>query len=107
MTTEFNNRREAFEKKFVIDAELQFKAEVRRNRLIGLWAADLLGKRNGEAEAYAADVVDIEYQRSDDRDVLGKIRTDLVDAGIDIPPQIIDQKLRSFLEMAFEELNLA
>jgi hypothetical protein len=61
MTTGMDDRRDTFEKKFVHDADLRFKAEARRNKLLGLWAAERLGKKNGEAEAYARDVVAADF----------------------------------------------
>ena len=53
----FTDRQKAFEEKFKHDQELQFRVEVRRNKLVGLWAAELLGKKGDEAEAYARDVI--------------------------------------------------
>lgn len=76
MTT-FDDRERAFEAKFAHDAEMQFRAEARRNRLLGLWAAGLLGKSGEEAEAYAREVIKSDFQEKGEEDVLRKIRTDL------------------------------
>ena len=73
----FNDREKAFEDKFAHDAEMQFKAEARRNKLLGLWAAELLGKSGDEAAAYAAEVVKADLQETGDEDVYRKVATDL------------------------------
>ena len=72
MTT-FDERENAFEAKFALDSELQFKAEARRNKLIGLWAADLLGKMGIEAEEYALDVIRSDFEQPGDDDVIRKL----------------------------------
>ena len=73
MTT-FDKREEGFEKKFAIDEELKFKANARRNRLLGLWAADKLGLSGAEADAYAKEVVVADFEEAGDDDVFRKIR---------------------------------
>lgn len=78
MTT-FDDRENAFENKFAHDAELQFKAEARRNKLLGLWAAGLLGKSGAEAEAYAKQVVAADFEEAGHEDVYRKIAGDLGD----------------------------
>ncbi|MFN4142464.1 DUF1476 domain-containing protein [Aestuariivirga sp.] len=75
MTT-FDKREEGFEKKFALDEELQFKAAARRNKLLGLWAAEKLGLSGAEAEAYAKTVVMADFQEAGDEDVFKKIRSD-------------------------------
>ncbi len=76
MTT-FDEREHAFENKFAHDEELQFKAEARRNKLVGLWAAEILGKTGAAADAYARDVVAIDIAEAGDADVFRKLSTDL------------------------------
>lgn len=78
MTT-FDDRENAFENKFAHDAELQFKAEARRNKLLGLWAAGLLGKSGAEAEAYAKEVIAADFEEAGHEDVYRKIAGDLGD----------------------------
>jgi hypothetical protein len=78
MTT-FDDRENAFEAKFAHDAEMQFKAEARRNKLLGLWAAGLMGKTGDEAEAYAREVIKADFQEAGDDDVVRKVKTDLGD----------------------------
>lgn len=78
MTT-FDDRENAFENKFAHDAEMQFKAEARRNKLLGLWAADLLGKSGDDANAYAKEVVKADFEEAGDEDVYRKVSGDLGD----------------------------
>ena len=78
MTT-FDDRQNAFENKFAHDADMQFKAEARRNKLLGLWAADLMGKTGDEASAYATEVVKSDFEEAGDEDVYRKVSGDLGD----------------------------
>ena len=75
----FDDRENAFENKFAHDAEMQFKAEARRNRLLGLWAAGLLGKDGDAANAYATEVVKSDFEEAGDEDVFRKVSGDLGD----------------------------
>ncbi|MGB6860375.1 MAG: DUF1476 domain-containing protein [Pseudolabrys sp.] len=81
MTTTFDKREEGFEKQFAHDEELRFKAMARRNNLLGLWAAGILGKSGPDAEAYAKEVVMADFE-SGDKDVAHKIIKDLEPKGI-------------------------
>jgi len=76
MTT-FNDREKGFENKFAHDAEMQFKAAARRNKLVGLWAASLLGKTGADAEAYAMEVVRADFAEHGHEDVYRKLSEDL------------------------------
>jgi hypothetical protein len=78
----FDKRQESFEKKFALDEEQKFKAEARRNRLLGLWAAEKLGKIGDDAAAYAKEVVSADFEEAGDGDVLRKVATDLADKGV-------------------------
>ena len=75
--SEMDKRGDSFEKKFAHDEELRFKAVARRNKLLGLWAAEKLGKAGADAEAYAREVVSADFEEAGDEDVFRKIRTDL------------------------------
>ncbi|MEL6424976.1 MAG: DUF1476 domain-containing protein [Pseudomonadota bacterium] len=75
----FEERGDAFEKKYAHDAEMQFKAEARRNKLLGLWAAELLGKSGDEADAYAREVIKSDFEEAGDEDVYRKVAGDLGD----------------------------
>ena len=75
----FDDRENAFENKFAHDAEMQFKAEARRNKLLGLWAADLMGKTGDDAAAYAKEVVKADFEEAGHEDVVRKVAGDLGD----------------------------
>ena len=75
----FDDRENAFENKYAHDAEMQFKAEARRNKLLGLWAAGLLGKSEEDAKTYAMDVVKADFEEAGDEDVYRKVAGDLGD----------------------------
>ena len=78
MTT-FDDRENAFENKYAHDAEMQFKAEARRNKLLGLWAATLLGKTGDDALEYAKEVVKSDFEEAGEEDVYRKVSGDLGD----------------------------
>lgn len=80
--TNMNERRDAFEKKFAHDEELKFKATARRNKLLGLWAAEKLGKTGEAAEAYAKEVIAADFEEAGDNDVFRKVRRDFDAAGV-------------------------
>jgi len=73
----FDDRENAFENKFAYDAETQFKIDARRNKLVGLWAAELLGKSGDEAAAYALEVIKSDFEEAGDEDVIRKVAADL------------------------------
>ncbi len=73
----FEDREHAFEAKFAHDAEMLFKAEARRNKLVGLWAADLLGKTGADAEAYAQEIIKSDFEEPGHEDVYRKLAGDL------------------------------
>jgi hypothetical protein len=76
MTT-FDDREHAFEAKFAHDEEMQFKAVARRNKLLGLWAAELMGKSADEADVYAREVVKADFEEAGHEDVVRKVAGDL------------------------------
>jgi hypothetical protein len=73
----FDKREEGFEKKFAHDEELRFKATARRNKLLGLWVAEKLGKTGADADAYAKSVVMSDFEEAGDDDVFRKVKADL------------------------------
>jgi hypothetical protein len=73
----FDDRERAFESKFAHDSEMQFRAEARRNKLLGLWAAELLGKTGDDAAAYAMSVVEADFEEAGVEDVVRKVAEDL------------------------------
>ena len=80
MTT-FNEREKGFEKKFEHDQDLQFRATARKNKLLGLWAAGLIGKSGADADAYAKEVVVADLEKPGDSDVIEKLMKDFAVAG--------------------------
>ncbi|KXO77819.1 DUF1476 domain-containing protein [Brucella anthropi] len=105
MTTGMDDRRDAFEKKFALDAELRFKAEARRNKLLGLWAADQLGKKDADAEAYAKEVVAADFEEAGDEDVFRKLRADFDAASVSVSDEAIREKMFAFLEEAVRQVK--
>ncbi len=75
--TSFEDRKNAFENRFAHDLEMQFRAEARRNRLLGLWAAEKMGKGDDDAAAYAREVVKADFEEAGDEDVFRKLSSDL------------------------------
>jgi hypothetical protein len=81
--TQFDDRERAFEAKFARDEEMQFRVLARRNRLLGEWAARLMGLSEVETEAYAKDVVRADFEEAGDEDFIRKVLCDLTGAGVD------------------------
>ena len=92
MTT-FDERERAFENMYARDQEMQFRVIARRNRLLGHWAAKLMGLTEVEAEAYAKDVVRADFEEAGDEDVIRKILGDLTSAGVDCDESRIREAL--------------
>lgn len=92
MTT-FDDRERAFENIYARDQEMQFRVLARRNRLLGAWAANLMGLTDVEAESYAKDVVRADFEEAGDEDVIRKILGDLTSAGVDIDETRIREAL--------------
>jgi hypothetical protein len=82
MTT-FDDREKAFEAKYARDEEMQFRIHARRNRLLGGWAARLMGLSEAEADAYAKDVIRADFEEAGDEDVIRKVLGDLTAAGVE------------------------
>jgi len=104
MTT-FDKREEAFEKKFVVDEELKFKAEARRNRLTGLWAATKLGLSGEAAATYAREVVAAEFSEGGDAAVIAKLKGDLAAKGIATSEDEIRSQMGEFLAQAIAQVK--
>ncbi|GIK79147.1 MAG: DUF1476 domain-containing protein [Pseudorhodoplanes sp.] len=102
MTT-FDKREEGFEKKFAHDEELKFKAYARRNKLLGLWAAEQLGKTGADAEAYAKQVVMADFEEAGDGDVVRKVVADLADKNV--TEQAIRAKMNELLAQAVAQIQ--
>src|ERR687893_127179 len=99
MTT-FDRRKDSFEAKFARDEELRFKATARRNRLLGLWAAERLGRTGEDAEGYAREVVRADFEEAGDRDVFRKIRQDFDAAGVQVSDHQIERAMEELMAQA-------
>lgn len=97
----FEDRKKAFEAKFAHDAELQFKVEARRNKMLGRWAAELLGKTGEAADKYAADVIREDFREPGEEDVFEKLANDL---GNRADEATIRGKMREYFETAKQEI---
>jgi hypothetical protein len=102
MATTFDKRKEGFEKQFAHDEELRFKAMARRNKMLGLWAADLLGKTGADAEAYAKEVVLADFEEAGDNDVVSKVVKDLAGKADE---QQVRAQMATFLAQAVEQVK--
>lgn len=96
----FEDRKNAFENKFAHDEELKFKIEARRNKLLGLWAAEILGK---DGDAYAKEVIASDFEEAGDEDVFNKVRADL---GDDVSDDDIREKMVWLLGVAEEQITI-
>ncbi|MCC6775445.1 MAG: DUF1476 domain-containing protein [Hyphomicrobiales bacterium] len=104
MTT-FDKREEGFEKKFAHDEELRFKATARRNRLLGLWAAEKLGLTGTAAETYAKEVVAADFEEAGDDDVVRKLRKDFDAKGVVESDHQIRRTMDELMAKAVEQIK--
>lgn len=101
----FDEREKGFEKKFAHDEELRFKAEARRNKMIGEWAAGKLGLAGSEVEDYVKAVRRADFEEAGDEDVVRKIAKDFADKGVGIADDEIRHQLSEFLAQAVSEIE--
>lgn len=101
----FDNRQKGFEGKFAHDQELQFKAGARRNKLLGLWAAGLMGKTEEEAAAYAKEVIKADFEEAGDDDVFRKVRADFDAAGVEQSDHQLRRQMDDLLAEAVTQLE--
>lgn len=103
----FDKREDGFEKAFAHNEELRFKANARRNKLLGLWAAEKLGLTGAEAEAYAKDVVVSDFEAPGDDDVFMKLRKDFDAKGVAQSDHQIRRTMTELMARAVEEIKQA
>jgi hypothetical protein len=96
----FDERKEGFERRFAVDEALSFKARARRNKLLGLWAAELTGKKDAATEAYANALVAAQVERDDDQALFESLRADLNTAGVEMSDHRIRRKMAETLAQA-------
>jgi hypothetical protein len=107
MTTTFDKREEGFEKKFAHDEELKFKAGARRNKLLGIWAAEKMGLSGAQAEAYAKEVVMADFEQPGDHDVFMKIRKDFDGKKIAMSDQDIRRTMDELMAQAIAQVKVS
>src|SRR5262245_46699150 len=101
----FDKREEGFERKFAFDEELKFKATARRNRLLGLWAAEKLGLSGPEAEAYAKEVIKADLAEAGDEDVFRKLRAEFDAKGVSQSDHQIRRTMQELMAKAVDQLR--
>lgn len=106
MTT-FDDREKAFENKFAHEAEKEFRITARRNRLLGLWAAERLGLTDAEAESYAKSVVQADFEETGDEDVIRKLIGDLLKGGVETSDIEVREMLARKAAEAREQIEKA
>lgn len=94
----FDDRKKGFEKKFIHDEEMQFKVNAKRNKYLGEWVAEKLGKKDQNKETYVQEVIKSDFAEPGDEDVFRKIQKDLKESGI----EILDQEIRDQMVSCFE-----
>ena len=104
MTT-FDKREEGFEKKYALDEEQKFKAEARRNKLLGLWAAEKLGMSDDAASSYAKDVIAAEFEEAGDADVVRKVMGDLTAKDVAITEAQVRAKMDELMAQAIVQVK--
>ena len=100
----FNDREKGEEARYAFNAEQKFKAEARRNKLLGIWVAELLGLSGDDAKAYAAEVVAADFEEAGDEDVFRKVAADLKAKNVTIADDVIRQKMAQLVAVANEQV---
>lgn len=103
--TAFEDRERAAEKKFVLEAEEEFKAEARRDKKLAFWAAELMGKNEADAENYVQQLIAADMEEPGDEDVFRKLRDDLKAAGVEMTDLALREKMNQFMNEARREIH--
>lgn len=101
----FDEREKGFERKFALDSEMEFKAVARRNKLLGLWAAQKMGLEGDAAESYAKEVVKADFQEAGDDDVLRKVKGDMEAKGLSFSEHQIRREMDELLAEARAQIK--
>lgn len=101
----FDEREKGFENKFKLDEELKFKASARRNRLLGEWAAGLMGLEGADVESYAKEVVKSDFEEPGDDDVLQKVLGDLQAKGVETSEHLVRKHMDELMEEAIHQVH--
>mgnify|MGYP000625065308 CR=1 FL=1 len=100
-----SDREKGFENKFAHEQENEFKATARRNKLLGLWAAGLMGIDGAEADAYAKSVVIADFEEAGDDDVFRKVRADLDAKNVELSDHLLRKQMDDLMETALEQIR--
>lgn len=100
----FDDRKKGQEAKFAHDAELRFKAEARRNKLLGIWAAEQMGMSDEHAKKYAAEVVAADFAEAGDEDVFRKVAADLKAKGASVSDDMLRKKMADLVAVARDQV---
>jgi hypothetical protein len=103
--SEFDKRKTAEEARYALDQELRFKANARRNKLLGLWAAEKLGKTGEAAASYAIEVVKADFEAPGDEDVFRRVRGDFDKAGVTMTDHQIQRQMQELMETAIQQVR--
>lgn len=103
--TQFDDREQAYEKEFARNEEFDFKVVVRRNKLLGLWAAEKMGLNGDEAEAYAKQVIASDFEEAGDEDVYRKVKADLDEKNTDVSEHQIRREMEDLLVTARQQMT--
>jgi hypothetical protein len=103
--TGFDKRRQGAEAKFALDQEVKFKAMARRNKLLGLWAAEKLGLAGDAAAAYAVEVVKADVEEPGEQDVFRKLRRDFDAKGVQLSDHQIQREMDELMKTAVEQIQ--
>ena len=105
MSSSFDKREKAAEAKYVHDADMAFKVNARRNKLLGLWAAELIGLSKQDAEALAKQTVLSDFEEPGQEDVFKKVMSDLLKANVDITESEVRKKMEELISVAEGEIE--
>jgi len=101
----FDDRETSFENKFKHDKELEFKATARRNKLLGLWAAELLGISGAEAETYAKSVIRADLEKPGEQDVVDKVMADFKARGVELSEHRLKKRMAELMATAVAQVQ--
>ncbi len=101
----FDERKKGFEGKFAHDEQLKFKAEARRNKLLGLWAAELMGLSGDDAADYAKAVIKADFEEPGDEDVFRKVRQDFDEKGVDQSDHQLRRTMDELMQTAIDQIQ--
>ena len=101
----FTDREKAFESKYKLDQERAFKANARRCKLVGLWAAEKMGITGEDADAYAKEVIASDFEKPGQDDVVEKVLADLTAKGLDISEHMVRLEMERFYEEAVKQIT--